>query len=435
MRYLLIYLFFAQIAFANTVHPNKAQAHIGSSALDFLVNDKELSVVRPEEFVAKNTRFKFTSTARDSARVYSKMLPKEDVPTFVGIPLVESIIRFNPAGNEVTLVVYSIGDIGEISESNFDKIVEELTKKLSQTHGRPITTQAAASSIVRAKSLAWKCPAGLVSLEWSSTRANSSRGQAYRAEFIRVVIGQKTVTGQPVTQSSKWSSADQLKTSPSGDKWIKTVPMVDQGQKGYCAVATSERVLRYYGKDADQHELAQACQTSEGTSADKFEEQMKRIASRFDLRFKVYLSGVDERFLTNIVKDYAKAGKKKGGIPCPPQLEQYPQLFYQALDSLNAQQFIAVRQADKAGLARMERSIRECIDRAEPIIWCVHLGIVPEVGIPQARGGHMRLIIGYNPTTSEIIYTDSWGPGHEFKRMKIANAWASTFGLYVMKPN
>jgi hypothetical protein len=33
--------------------------------------------------------------------------------------------------------------------------------------------------------------------------------------------------------------------------------MVDQGEKGYCVVASVERVLRYYGGTVDQHELAQ----------------------------------------------------------------------------------------------------------------------------------------------------------------------------------
>jgi hypothetical protein len=33
--------------------------------------------------------------------------------------------------------------------------------------------------------------------------------------------------------------------------------MVDQGDKGYCVVASVERVMRYYGAAVDQHELAQ----------------------------------------------------------------------------------------------------------------------------------------------------------------------------------
>ena len=46
-----------------------------------------------------------------------------------------------------------------------------------------------------------------------------------------------------------------------------------------------------------------------------------------------------------------------------------------------------------------------------------------------------RLVIGYNQTTDEIIYTDSWGPGHEFKRMSAANAYTATMHLITLKPS
>jgi hypothetical protein len=62
------------------------------------------------------------------------------------------------------------------------------------------------------------------------------------------------------------------------------------------------------------------------------------------------------------------------------------------------------------------------------------LGIYPEKGIPQMAGGHLRLIIGYNDETDEIIYTDSWGAGHEQKRMKTPTAYGSTTSLRMIRP-
>jgi hypothetical protein len=53
----------------------------------------------------------------------------------------------------------------------------------------------------------------------------------------------------------------------------------------------------------------------------------------------------------------------------------------------------------------------------------VDLGIVPEEGLPQKSGGHLRLIIGYNTAKGELLYTDSWGPGHDLKRMSLEDAW------------
>lgn len=51
------------------------------------------------------------------------------------------------------------------------------------------------------------------------------------------------------------------------------------------------------------------------------------------------------------------------------------------------------------------------------------------VAIPQASGGHRRRIIGYNPQKKEILYTDSWGYGHELKRMSAEDAYLITTGL------
>ena len=405
----------------------------GPRNLGTLALDSALSTVSPDEFVARNSRFEFTSAARESARVEARRLPEQEAPVFEGFPLVDAVMRFDKTGNELTLVVYSVGDSGVISEEKFDGMVESLVVALTKAYGKGVSP-GVASAVVRAKALSWKCPAGQIRLEWSSTRANASRGQAYRPEFARVVIGPALVRSLSTPRPAKWIPAEQLRSSDTGDRWIATVPMVDQGQKGYCAVATSERVLRYYGRDVDQHELAQACQTEQGTNSQKFEEQMKRVASRLGLRYQIHLSAVDPRFIGEIIRDYAKAGKRKGGVPVPSQLEQHPYAFYQMLDSLDRGQLVAVRKADRAGLARMERQVRESIDRADPLIWCVQLGIVPEQGLPQANGGHMRLIIGYNAKTSEVLYTDSWGAGHELKRMPLSDAWAITFGLSVMKP-
>ncbi|NJK44508.1 MAG: ABC transporter permease [Pleurocapsa sp. SU_196_0] len=37
----------------------------------------------------------------------------------------------------------------------------------------------------------------------------------------------------------------------------------------------------------------------------------------------------------------------------------------------------------------------------------------------QEGGGHMRLIIGYNTKTGQLLFSDSWGAGHELKRIKL----------------
>ena len=98
---------------------------------------------------------------------------------------------------------------------------------------------------------------------------------------------------------------------------------------------------------------------------------------------------------------------------------------------------------DKSGYTKFIKGIREQTARGVPLFWSVRLGLYPEPGIPQAAGGHMRLIIGYverkDPKTKkteikEILYTDSWGAGHELKRMPADWAFAITHDAFFLKP-
>ena len=43
--------------------------------------------------------------------------------------------------------------------------------------------------------------------------------------------------------------------------------------------------------------------------------------------------------------------------------------------------------------------------------------------------------IGYNTSKGEILFSDSWGAGHEKKRMLAADASAATMSLYTIKPS
>lgn len=46
----------------------------------------------------------------------------------------------------------------------------------------------------------------------------------------------------------------------------------------------------------------------------------------------------------------------------------------------------------------------------------------------------MRIINGYNPQSGDIIYTDSWGFGHEKKQMTAEEAWSITNTLCSLVP-
>jgi hypothetical protein len=78
--------------------------------------------------------------------------------------------------------------------------------------------------------------------------------------------------------------------------------------------------------------------------------------------------------------------------------------------------------------------VADVIEKGVPLMWSVQLGLFKEGDLPQSFGGHMRLIIGYNPKTSEVLFSDSWGAAHALKRMPMDEARTMTTGLYYIEP-
>ena len=78
--------------------------------------------------------------------------------------------------------------------------------------------------------------------------------------------------------------------------------------------------------------------------------------------------------------------------------------------------------------------IHQYVNQGIPLIWGVKFGVYPEPNTKQELGYHIRLIIGYNDKKREILYSDTWGSGHELKRMPADWAWTISRCLMVMKP-
>ncbi|MDB4662241.1 C39 family peptidase, partial [Verrucomicrobiales bacterium] len=190
-----------------------------------------------------------------------------------------------------------------------------------------------------------------------------------------------------------------VKRDNEGNVFVKGVPMVDQGQKGYCVVASAQRLFEYYGIPCDQHQLAQIANADpdRGTSTLTINEELGQIDHLFKTRFEALAVGhrnglvelVDNKFVGDEVeeRDYHKM-------------------------------------------------IHKYIDEGIPLLWSLGLGEYAEEPAisPQADGGHMRMIIGYNDKTQRIIFSDSWGAGHEFKTMDAHDSYKATHGLFLLKP-
>ena len=399
--------------------------------LDAAMWDKPVGEVLRDR---KPLGFHWLSKERNDARSNQRGLKLWNLP--VG----ETILRSRDDKlHSFDISIYNRGDNGEMEQEQFKDLTEKwhgLLMEKTSLEGEKMN-RSQKGSVVSADRWVWKCPGAFLVLTSSKSRA--SRG--YTPEFLKLTLvsvkyGKEIYEQRSGLTRSMARRRDLIANrviASNGDVFVQGVPMVDQGRKGYCAVASAERVFRYYGLPVDQHAMAQIAESSAqgGTNPANMIAALKKVAGRTKTRILVHYE-LEGRKIRSEMKAYNrlirknKKGKEfREGVGIPYQY---------FLSNCHGPTLREVR-AKGTAFDRFKNQIRDNIDTGTPLLWALQVGVFPERGIPQQGGGHMRLVIGYNPQTDEIIYTDSWGPGHEFKRMSAANAYTATMHLITLKPS
>lgn len=175
------------------------------------------------------------------------------------------------------------------------------------------------------------------------------------ARSLTAATAQSTQAGGTLSQKLRQNVTDHK----DGHRYVSGIPMINQGDKGYCVAATIARVLQYYGFHVDMHQMAYLAETERyGTSYRDMVSAMRRVCNTTPYRFRT------------------------------------------------------IRTRNRAELAELS------IERGMPLIWLV----------PQ----HVRLVIGFNPADDTVVYSDSWGPGHDFKTMRWGDFINSTVDLFLL---
>ena len=373
----------------------------------------------------KEGAFEWLSSAHTSLRAPGGNFTLGDKP--VGEVNIRSESGEEPT--EISISIYNRGDDGILRLSEFETRVAEWKRLLDEKLTvRP--SERDSGGAVQIDGWMWRTEGVAWLLEGSISRREK------RAEFIRLRLAPLNAHGQTQrTRIARRSSLDaNVVKKENGDVSIKGIPMVDQGDKGYCVVASVERVVRYYGAEVDQHELAQLANTDNaGTSVSDMEDAFKRVTGRIHVRTLKHIEFDDRQFERDF-KSYNRLAKREGVWYDDRDFDEWwldPRYLWMKADK----KVFREMKIEQAKYDHFNRKVKEFVDQGIPLAWTLYLGMFKEGDMPQSFGGHMRLIIGYNEKTGEIIYTDSWGKGHEYKKMDSGNAWCMTTGLYSMIPN
>jgi len=172
-----------------------------------------------------------------------------------------------------------------------------------------------------------------------------------------------------------------VKTAENGDVWIANIPMVDQGEKGYCAVASAERLLRYFSVPVDSHELARLAGTDkfEGTPISGLIQAMQMMAMKNRRTYKRINGKPSTRALYKFIRK---------GVP----------IVWRMYVTSEMEAVAARRQKERK--KHSSEAWKKILRQERRETRRIH---------PDREGGHIRLIVGCNRETDEIAYSDSWG--------------------------
>ncbi len=371
---------------------------------------------------------------------------KSDTCTWHGLQVWETKVYFDAAGAgggiaRVEMSLYNRGDAlqNAIDESELQAKIDAVTQRLAPGGRKapPVEKTTLRNGGQQFRRVFEKAdPAA--ELVWGLSADRT-------VEYLRLTLSRaglstgKTSSKRPKGAAGKAKVKDNVTKSPNGDVFIDNVPMVDQGQKGYCAAAVSERVLRYYGNRIDEHEIAQQAGTSAegGTSVAAMKEAVSAIGEKNGLGFQnivdmtASFGDIEEE-----IERYNKAAKslKRPTLALSTFMQGNRVNVGDIREAMEPKVLYKMRLKDSR-FKKFSQGVRQQVNAGVPVFWGVTLGIFPERGVnPQSSGGHMRLIIGYNDKKKEILYTDTWGEGHELKRMPEDWAFAITHDAFFLKP-
>jgi len=170
-----------------------------------------------------------------------------------------------------------------------------------------------------------------------------------------------------------------------------------------------------------------------GTYVGKMMEMLKKSGVKFRVKVKVMMESMNSVDLMNEMVKYQSYRKRKKLSWVRP-VNGFEENYVQIKQDIETYKKFRVEKL-KSDYKKFRKAIVKAIKEGIPLVWGVHLGLVPEEKLnPQTEGGHMRMIIGYNEKTNEIFYTDTWGAGHELKKMNWDETWCETTSYSVVYP-
>ena len=286
-----------------------------------------------------------------------------------GIPASEIVIVSNRNGlvEQIDIVFFNKGDFAHVKnlKKEIKNAYKRLREELTSILGNPERIEYGPKGMEN-DALEWKDGNVKFILEFNKREYT----------ILHIGYGEDYSSQVEIQKLKKENFIDNIVKQGNGDVYIDNIPMVDQGQKGYCTIATMERVLRYYGiTQVSQHQLAEAANTGKGggTYINSLISSTRKLLQKHGL--KMYSIG--ELNFDKIKKHI------DNGAP----------ILWGMCTNREYETFLQMSRAKRPKSGSLE----------------TYLSGVENYKIPNKGDHHICLIVGYNEATKEIAVTNSWG--------------------------
>lgn len=381
--------------------------------------------------------FFWTSTNKESAQCTGGC-------TFLKEPVVKTVLRFGSnTVSEVMISLCSHGTSGSVSEADFLKKLAAIESKMKALAGNPVkqvVPKDGNSSEHKAKVTLWTKGAFAYKVEqgYTALRDKSSSKRVLQGEFVNLTI---LKNDKKIELNLVSDAKPEVSSLPLGKRVKKTeeeiiidsVPMVTEGANEPYVVAATERVLRYYGMEVNSLELTQQAFKNAKNGPVSGTAAVNSMVSSMGLKMKTLMQLTANDY-AKIVSEYNIDAKRKR-LPSVTLVENGSIPVGKIMKAMNKDIFLENRQRNKKDIGLFERTLRDNLSGGRPLLWWVNLGYVKEdPEFPRAEGEYLRIIIGYDKKSNDVIYSDSLGEGHEKKKMGVGSAFAITSGLLLIEP-
>ena len=266
----------------------------------------------------------------------------------------------------IELIFANKGDTKRKSSQQITKTNRILEKTLIKNFGQPVNSHFGTSKLRKRVKL------------WTFSNAKLIL-DSQNDEYVTIIL--MPADAEITSDSKQRVDLEMLKknvaTNDFGDHYIKNIPMIDQGDKGYCVPATVARIFAFYGfPDVSMHKLADIAETGKGGGTDVSTtlSSLNAVCKQKNIRIDRVEISVDK-----IAKQI------DNGFP----------VVWIMFASKPYEEYRHTAQHKRKKIDNPER-------------WARHLKKV-KVSKFKNENPHACLIIGYNKITGELAVSNSWG--------------------------